>query len=184
MGIVGNRLYLEDVTQVAVIDIAKGVIEKRINIDSAQALNDLTVDSKGIIYVSDSKAGKVYRIQKDRATEYLSGFKGVNGLRAHNGNLYVATSKDVYKVDGSKKQTSIGLIDQGGDGIEPVGNGDWIGSAWSGYIYYLYANGKRDLMLDTHEQKINTADIGYDPKKKIVYVPTFFKKSIIAYRLK
>jgi len=184
MGIIGNRLYVADVTQVAVVDINKGVVEKRITIDGAQGLNDVTVDSKGIVYVSDSKTGKVHSIQKDKATEYLTGFKGVNGLRAYKGDLYVATSKDVYKVNAAKKQQSVGLIDQGGDGIEPVGNGDWIGSAWSGYIYYLYANGKRDLLLDTHEQKINTADIGYDPKKKIIYVPTFFKKSVVAYQLK
>ncbi len=184
MGIHGNRLYVADVTQVAVININKGTIEKRISIDSAKGLNDITVDSKGIVYVSDSRTGKVYRIQNGNAIEYLSGFKGLNGLRAYNGNLYVATGKDVYKVDAAKNQTSIGVIDQGGDGIEPVGNGDWIGSAWAGYIYYLYADGKRDLMLDTHEQKINTADIGYDPKKKIVYVPTFFKKSVVAYQLK
>jgi hypothetical protein len=184
MGIVGNRMYVADVTQVAIINIAKGAIEKRITIDSAQALNDVTVDNKGTVFVSDSRTGKVHRIQKDKATEYLSGFKGLNGLKAYKGNLYVATGKDVYKVDAAKKQVSVGLIDQGGDGIEPVGNGDWIGSAWSGYIYYLYADGKRDLMLDTHEQKINTADIGYDPQKKIVYVPTFFKKSVVAYQLK
>ncbi len=184
MGIFGNRLYVADVNQVAIIDIAKGTIEKRITIDSAKGLNDVTVDSKGIVYVSDSRTGKVHSIRKDKATEYLSGFKGVNGLRAYNNDLYVATSKDVFKVDGSKNQVSIGIIDQGGDGIEPVGNGDWIGSAWAGYIYYLYADGKRDLMLDTHEQKINTADIGYDPEKKIVYVPTFFKKSVVAYQLK
>ena len=184
LGMFGNKLYAADITGVAIIDISKGAVESVIRIDSAQGLNDITVDNKGIVYVSDSKTGKVYRVENGKATLYLSGFKGINGLRALGSDLYVATSKDVYKVDGNKAQTSIGIIDQGGDGIEPVGNGDWIGSAWVGYIYYLYANGKRDLLLDTHEQKINTADIGYDPVKKIVYVPTFARKSVVAYQLK
>jgi hypothetical protein len=184
MGKFGNKLYVADINSVAVINIKKGTIQSVIKIDSAQGLNDITVDSKGIVYVSDSKAGKVYRIKKGKPALYLSGLKGVNGLRVVDNDLYVATSKDVYKVDGNKAQTSIGIIDQGGDGIEPVGNGDWIGSAWVGYIYYLYADGKRDLLLDTHEQKWNTADIGYDPIKKIVYVPTFAKKSVVAYQLK
>lgn len=184
LGMYGNKLYAADITGVAIIDIRKGAVESVIRIDSAQGLNDITVDNKGIVYVSDSKTGKVYRVENGKATLYLSGFKGINGLRALGSDLYVATSKDVYKVDGNKAQTSIGIIDQGGDGIEPVGNGDWIGSAWVGYIYYLYANGKRDLLLDTHEQKINTADIGYDPVKKIVYVPTFARKSVVAYQLK
>jgi hypothetical protein len=180
----GNKLYVADMNSVVVIDIKKGAIESTIRIDSAQGLNDVTVTNKGIVYVSDSKTGKVYRVENGVPSLYLSGFKGVNGLRAVDNDLYVATSKDVYKVDGSKNQTSIGIIDQGGDGIEPVGNGDWIGSAWVGYIYYLHSNGKRDLLLDTHEEKKNTADIGYDPVKKIVYVPTFMKKSIVAYQLK
>ena len=40
------------------------------------------------------------------------------------------------------------------------------------------------ILLDTREQKRNTADIGYDPAARIVYVPTFLKKSVVAYRLK
>jgi len=39
-------------------------------------------------------------------------------------------------------------------------------------------------LLDTREQKRNTADIGYNPVERIVYVPTFFKKSVVAYKLK
>jgi hypothetical protein len=184
MGIAGNRLYVADLAEVAVVDINKGTITNRIKVEGAEGLNDITVDSKGIVYASDSKTGKVYRIENGKASLYLEGFKGLNGLRAVGNDLYVATGKDVYKVDAAKKQTSIGVIDQGGDGIEPVGNGDWIGSAWAGYIYYLHADGKRDLLLDTHEQNSNTADIGYDPAKKIVYVPTFRKKSVVAYQLK
>lgn len=180
----GNKLYAADMNNVVVINIAKGLVESTIRIDSAVGLNDITVGKKGVVYVSDSRTGKVYRLKKGKTTLYLSGFKGLNGLRAVGKDLYVATAKDVYRVDANKTQTSIGIIDQGGDGIEPVGNGDWIGSAWSGYIYYLYADGKRDLLLDTHEQKWNTADIGYDPATKIVYVPTFMRKSIAAYQLK
>lgn len=184
LGMFGKKLYAADMKGVAIIDIDKGAVESVITIDSAQGLNDITVDSKGVVYVSDSRAGKVYRIENGKASLYLSGFRGLNGLRALGNDLYVATGKDVFKVDANKAQTSIGIIDQGGDGIEPVGNGDWIGSAWVGYIYYLYADGKRDLLLDTHEQKINTADIGYDPVTKIVYVPTFARKSVVAYQLK
>jgi hypothetical protein len=186
LGKFGNKLYAADMNSVVVIDIAKGAVESIIKIDSAQGLNDITVDRKGIVYASDSRSknGNIYRIENGVATLYLSGFKNINGLRAVGNDLYVGTGKDVYKVDANKKQTSIGIIDQGTDGLEPVGNGDWIASAWVGYIYYLHADGKRDLLLDTHEQKWNTADIGYDPAKKIVYVPTFMRKSVAAYQLK
>ena len=184
MGMFNNKLYAADMNSVVVIDIPKGTIEKTIKIDSAQGLNDITVDDKGVVYASDSRTGKVYRIENGTPSLYLSGFRGLNGLRAVGNDLYVATGKDIFKVDANKTQTSIGIIDQGGDGIEPIGNGDWIGSAWAGVIYYFTADGKRETLLDSRADKMNTADIGYDPATKIVYVPTFARKSVVAYQLK
>ena len=43
--------------------------------------------------------------------------------------------------------------------------------------------GTKDVLLDTHTTKHRTADIGYDPKMRIVYVPTFLAKSVAAYKL-
>ena len=57
-------------------------------------------------------------------------------------------------------------------------------SSWEGVIYHVSKHGPFEQLLDTREAKINTADIGYDPIKKIVYVPTFFKNSVVAYQLK
>jgi hypothetical protein len=45
-------------------------------------------------------------------------------------------------------------------------------------------DGTREVLLDTHEEKINSADIGYDSKQRIVYVPTFFRNTVVAYDLK
>ena len=58
LGMYGNKLYAADITGVAIIDIRKGAVESVIRIDSAQGLNDITVDNKGIVYVSDSKTEK------------------------------------------------------------------------------------------------------------------------------
>ena len=49
---------------------------------------------------------------------------------------------------------------------------------------YVKEDGTKEHLLDTREQKINTADIGYDAEKRIVYVPTFWKNSVVAYRVK
>ena len=72
---------------------------------------------------------------------------------------------------------------QGIDGIEPVGNGDFILTGWSGYIFYVFADGRIELLLDTHLDKKNSADIGFDPRRKILFVPTFNGKTVAAYRL-
>jgi hypothetical protein len=184
MGIVGNRMYVADISEVVIIDIANGKIEKKMAIDSAIGLNDITITDKGIVYVSDSRTGKIWRIENDIASLYLENMKGVNGLRAVGDDLIIASGKSFVKADAQKKITLIAELLQGGDGIEPVGNGDYIVTAWGGYIWYVNADGHIETLLETHQQKKNTADIGYDAVKRIVYVPTFNAKTVVAYQLK
>jgi hypothetical protein len=179
----GNRLYVADISEVVVIDIKKGAIEKRIAIDSARGLNDITIDSKGNVYVSDSRTARVWKIQNDQPTLYLEHLQGVNGLKSVGDDLIIASGKTFLKADPQKKLTTITELPQGGDGIEPIGNGDYLVTSWSGYIFYVTADGRVETLLETHPQKINSADIGYDPKNKIVYVPTFNGKTVVAYRL-
>jgi hypothetical protein len=184
LGIFGNRMYAADISEVVVADIKNGKIEKKISIDGANGLNDITIDSKGNVYVSDSRKARIWKIENDVPALYLDSIKGVNGLKAIGDELFIGAGKNFIKVDKSKKITKIVELPQGIDGIEPAGNGDFIVTAWAGYIFYVYADGHFDTMLDSHEQKMNTADIGYDPVKKTLYVPTFNAKKIVAYNLK
>jgi hypothetical protein len=184
MGVTGNRLYVADISDVVIIDIANGKIEKKIAIDSAAGLNDITVTNNGIVFVSDSKSGKIWRIENDMASLYMENLKGLNGLKSVGDQLIIAAGKSFIKADAQKNTKPIAELAQGGDGIEPVGNGDYIVTAWGGYIWYVHADGRIETLLETHQQKKNTADIGYDPVKKIVYVPTFNAKTVAAYQLK
>ncbi|HSU49722.1 MAG TPA: hypothetical protein VLJ41_04010 [Segetibacter sp.] len=183
MAKVGNKLYVADISEVAVIDIASGKIIKKIKVSGAEGLNDVTATSAGVVYVSDSKKATVYKIANDQAALYLENMQGVNGLKAVKNELYIASGKSFVKADMSKKVTPVATLPEGGDGVEPIGNGDFIATAWGGWIYYVSADGKVETMVDTSPQKKNTADIGYDPIKKIVYVPTFFGKTVAAYQL-
>lgn len=180
----GNVMYAADLTDVVVIDIAKAKVILKIPIEGAVFLNDITVSDKGIVYVSDSRTKRIHKIEKNKPSVYMEDIASVNGLKAIGDDLYIAGGKIVMKADANKNITKIAEIPCGGDGLEPIGNGDFLLTCWSGYVYYVYADGKYDLMLDTTQEKINTADLGYDPVKKILYIPTFFKKSIIAYQLK
>ena len=184
LGRVGNRLYVADISEVIVIDIQKGKIEKKIPIEGAKGLNDITVDTKGIVYVSDSRTNTIHKIENDVASVYIENQKGVNGLKAIGTDLYILNSTSLVKSDAQKNITPISELGFGGDGIEPAGNGDFIVTAWAGAIYYVYADGRKELLLDTREQKKNTADIGYDSVKQILYVPTFNGKTVAAYHLK
>jgi hypothetical protein len=184
MGLYKNRLYVADYNSVVVIDVKAGKVEKKITHDSTKSLNDITISDKGDIYVSDSKTFKIWKVENDQLTLYLEGMTGVNGLKAVGNDLIIGSGKSFVKADAQKQITKIADLPQGADGIEPVGNGDYIVTAWAGYIFYVQADGKVETMLDTHLEKRNTADIGYDPVKKIVYVPTFNAKTVAAYQLK
>ena len=184
MGIFGNRLYVADMSNLVVVDLVNGKIEKKIAIDGAQGLNDVTINNKGIVFVSDSRTAKIFRVENDATALYLDSMRGVNGLKAINDDLIIASGRSFVKADANKNITKIAELPQGGDGIEPVGDGSYIVTAWAGYIFYVHPDGKVDTILDTHLEKRNTADIGYDPVKKIVYVPTFNAKTVAAYQLK
>ena len=183
LGRFGNRLYVADINDVVVIDIKKGVIEKKIPVKDATGLNDITVTDKGIVYVSDSKQGNIWRIENDMPVLYLDNITGANGLKAINDDLVFAEGKFLKKANAQKQIAQIADVSQSIDGIEPVGNGDFIVTSWVGYIFYVSANGHVETLLDTHDKKMNTADIGFDQAKRILYVPTFNAKKIIAYRL-
>jgi len=71
LGLYKNNLCVADVDKVAIIDIKKGAITQTIPIEGAQGLNDLTVDKKGVIYVSDSKTKKIHRIENGQVTTFL-----------------------------------------------------------------------------------------------------------------
>jgi len=60
MGLYGGKLYVADLTDIVVIDIASGTIASSYTLQDAQGLNDVTIDKNGVIYVSDSKAKKSF----------------------------------------------------------------------------------------------------------------------------
>jgi len=184
LGKFGNKLYVADISEVVVIDIKNDKIEKKIQIEGASGLNDITVSSKGVVYVSDSKTSTIWKIQNDKPSLYLENIKGANGLKAIGNDLLFAQGKDLMKADANKSVSKIAQVTEGIDGIEPVGNGDYIVTSWVGYIYYVQANGHFETLLDTRSHNKNAADIGYDAAKKIVYVPTFMGKTVAAYKLK
>ncbi len=185
MGLHKGILYVADQQEVVMIDIKQSRIVNRIEVDGSQGLNDISIDGKGIVYVTDSRGKKLYRIQNNKPSLYLDSLQGPNGVLAHDGKLLIVDNGALYRVETDKSFTKLADGMEGGtDGIEHTGNGEYLVSCWAGIIYHVKGEGRKEVLLDTRDQQSNTADIGYDPVKKIVYVPTFFRNTIVAYQFK
>lgn len=180
-----NVLYVADLTELVVIDIKQRTVAKKIAIDSAVVLNDVTVDGKGIVYVSDPRAKKVFRVENNTASVYLNQLIKPNGLKVIGKFLYMLDNGSLYKIDKQKnKKLLVEGLDDNTDGIEPVKKGEFIVTCWTGVIYHVTESGSNQVLLDRRKEEYYTADIGYDSKTKTVYVPSLFKKTITAYAIK
>jgi sugar lactone lactonase YvrE len=188
MGLYKNNLYVADLTRVVIIDSKTGTIAGKIDIEGAQFLNDVTVDKKGNVYVSDSATGKIHLLKNNKAEIYFESpdFKRINGLLALNEGLYIADAGNGinYKLSADKQLTKFGETAPGADGVVAVGNGDYIVSSWGGEVYFINAKGESKKMLDTKDQKLNSADVDYHANNQLLYVPTFNGNCVMAYEFK
>jgi len=181
----GRWLYAADAGGIAVIDIRKARIDHKIAIPGGIQLNDLVNDA-GTLYVSDSKGRKVYVVKDGKVSVHLDEalLKGPNGLFVHAGALHVLDDDSLKRVEPDKSLTVLATGMPGGaDDLENVGGGDFLVSVWSGAVWYVPATGDKELLFDGKPTETRTADIGWDPKTRTVYVPTFFGNSVVAYRV-
>lgn len=184
MAVFDGKLYVADINQLVVINIKSAEIEKKIIIPGAQFLNDVAVDLKGTVYISDTKTNKVHRYQKDLLDDYVVKAESANGLKMIGSNLIVGAGTHLFLIDKSKNRLQIAAgFAQAIDGIESIGKGDFLVSCWPGLIYYVHLDGKLDLLIDSQKEGINTADIGFDSTTETLFVPNFAKNSVTAYKV-
>jgi len=181
----GKWLFAADAGGIDVIDIDKGRIDHKIAIPEGKQLNDL-VNHKGTLYVSDSSGKKVYVVKDGKVSVHLDDkvLKGPNGLFVHKGALYVLDNDSLNRVEKDKSLKVLASGMPGGaDGLENVGGDDFLVSVWSGAVWYLPAAADKQLVFDGKPTTTRTADMGWDPKTKTAYVPTFFGNSVIAFKV-
>ncbi|MDP0498650.1 MAG: ATP-binding protein [Verrucomicrobiota bacterium JB022] len=182
LAISDGKLYVADLDDLVEIDLATGKILKRYPVKDAVFLNDVAAYA-GKVYVSDTRTGKVHVLKKGKISLFADDREGVNGLQFRNGKLYALDNLGFrqYPLDGSAPEmVSDGV--KGGDGLVALTGDTWVASHWSGEVF-LVQGSKATQMLDTREQGLNTADIGYIPAERLVLVPTFAGNTVAAYRL-
>jgi sugar lactone lactonase YvrE len=186
----GKWLYAADAGGIVVIDVKAGKVKEKIAIPEGIQLNDLAGDGKDTLYISDSRGKKVYAVKTGKGPARVSVLldeavlKGPNGLLVHDGSLYVLDNNSLSQVQPDKSLKVIATDMPGGtDGLEHVAGGDFLVTAWSGALWYVKSDGSKELLFDGKTVGTRTADIGWDPATKIVYVPTFAKNTVVAFKV-
>ena len=179
-----QELYVADLTELVIIDIKKGIIKNKIKVEGSVFLNDVTVNKNGAVFVSDSRTGKVHRIENGMVSIEVENLQGPNGLLSIEDQLLILDRGSLLSVTpGGAISKIMDGMDPSTDGIERVAPNQYIVSSWNGIVYFVAAGAQKITLFDTRSEKINSADIGYDAKNKIIYVPTFLKNSVVAYQL-
>ncbi len=182
MGILVDKMYVTNIDELVQINMADGKITKGFTIKGAKFLNDVAVGG-GKVYFSDMETGKLHMYDGERISLVSEGHSGLNGLTYFDGNLYGLDASGLIKfsLDGGMPEILNSEV-TGGDGLVLIDKDTFIASRWKGEVW-LIKNGTATMLLDSKEEEIQTADIGYNPAEKMVYVPRFFSNKVSAYRL-
>jgi len=188
MGIHDGLLYVTDIDQVVLIDIEKAEIAQKIAVEGSSFLNDIAIDTDGTVYFTDSDTGLIWTYKDGVTSPWIEeGLQRPNGLLIEKDRVLLTStgSSDVKVIEKATGKYETVTTDIGnGDGIEFTGiEGHYIVTSWAGEIFLVLPDYSRISLLKTSEQNINSADIGFNKKKQVVYVPTFFDNRVVAYQL-
>lgn len=188
MGISGSSLFIADIDALVEADIETGEVINKIEFEEDPQLNDITVGEDGIVYVSGSNSQKIYAVENGDVSVYFEGDEGerFNGLYREDDRMLLITSasSQFKEIGHDTKEAKVIAENMGhGDAIAPVGDGGYLTTSWAGKIFYISDDGEVTVLSDTEALEENAADLDYSIENKILYVPTFFKNQVKAYKL-
>lgn len=185
MALLGDWLYVSDVTAVRKFDRHTGAPLAEIPLPGATFINDMATDGHSL-YVSDTGLAMgpgetfrptgtdaIWKITDDRATKIASGpaLGHPNGLDVVDGKLWVVTfgGTELYELDGGKKTHVTNLPAGELDGLLHLEDGSRLVASWLGAAVY---RGRVDGTFQAVLSGVPApADIGYDTKRHRLLVP-------------
>jgi sugar lactone lactonase YvrE len=193
MGILGDRLYVAERSQLTEIDIDSGVVLARYPLVDAEFPNDVAIDAAGNIYVSDTRPSshldsRIYRFKDGEVDVWLEKkISRSNGLFIHGDQLLVGNSGDgMLKAIALRSRNVTDVVCLGAgviDGIRVDNLGNYVLSHWDGLVYVVTPAGDVLEVLDTRAEGVNSADFEYIRERNLLVVPTFLDNRVMAYRL-
>jgi sugar lactone lactonase YvrE len=173
------------------IDLESGTIVERYPIPDGEFPNDLSIDSTGDIYITDTRPSsrsdsRIYRFSNGEFEVWLDeGIDRSNGAFIHRDKLLVGNSGDGFlkSVDlATKDITKVTSLGTGViDGIRVDSNGNYLVSHWAGQVYLVSPDGTVVEILDLMADRLNTAD--FELVGDLLVIPTYLGNRVVAYRL-
>ncbi|MGI9450374.1 MAG: SMP-30/gluconolactonase/LRE family protein [Geminicoccaceae bacterium] len=198
MALHGGMLYVSDINELAVIDVATGQITATHKAPDAKFLNDVAAHQDGRVFVSDIITNTIHVLENDTFEIWLQdeALENPNGLLAEADRLLVAAwgamaedfSTEVpghmKAVDYETKEiSSLGEGEPVGnlDGVEPDGKGGYLVTDWmSGGLYRFSADGKAEMLMDLNQ---GSADHEVIEADGIAVIPMMMDGNVTAYKV-
>ncbi len=200
MTIVGDFIYVADVTRVQKISISKSKIVKTINVKGSKFLNDITQDAAGNIYVTDMFTDVLHRIQNDKISPWIKDprINALNGLFTDGkehlmstrwGNemdpqtWVTKTPGDMAVIPLAKPTdiTNVTTVQGNLDGIAVDQGGNlWISDWMNGNVFMMNKKGETKKMFNLGS---GTADLSIVKDQNLLVIPQMNQNKIIFIQL-
>jgi len=184
-----DRLYTAERNAVAVIDLNEGKVIERYPVAGSVFLNDIAIDKRGNIFITDSRKNVIWKYAEGRAEIWLDGDEVldpnviyISGPTLFFGNSGDRTLKSVNLPDKTIQpiaEFETGFI----DGFRIDEDGNYLVSLWKGKVYRVTPEGRKTKLLDTTTPGYYSADFEYIQEKRLLIVPNFFHNTITAYQI-
>ncbi|MDC0721747.1 hypothetical protein [Nannocystis bainbridge] len=179
MAIVGDFLYVSDITVVRKFDRTTGAPLATIAIDGAGFLNDLSADASGNVYVGDMQVEAIHVINPADEPTLLfesSDLQNPNGLLADDQGVHVVTNGGTKLLYVPRQMPVVmelfDLEASSLDGLAPHPAGGWLVSSWeTSAVYHVSADLQTAAVVVADIS--SPADIGVDTGRERVLIPVF-----------
>ncbi len=195
--IYNGTLWVSDIDELVSIDTKTAQVVGRFKAEGAKFLNDVAVDDKGQVYVTDTFGNKIYVLKNGKMEVFVEGeqLEGPNGILVQGDHLVIASwgtpapdwstkvSGRIYSVNLKTKKISYITKSPLGnlDGLESLRSGKFLVSDWmAGKIYLVTQSGDSTLI---ESGMTGTADIGFNEKTQTLVVPRMGENQISAFSL-
>ncbi len=187
MWVDGDYLYVSDIDRLVKINIKKGKVEETFEASEAKFLNDVAINSKGEVFVSDSRGNAIYRLSGGKFKVWVAGddINRPNGLYALKNELLVGIRGKILSMDYDSGESEEFISNTGGiDGLVPgLGKHEYLVSNWQGRVQLLHPDRENEVLVLYTPDKLQAADIDFAKSKKMLLIPTFFDNRVTAYEL-